>query len=197
MWAVAAQWFRKVKMQPVLAVMLMLLPGMAMAQNTPVYQSGLVTHGHASYWINSGVTGDAGSAAAGNLTELGITNTGTPFCINDVSPTGPYHQLCLGALALGGGLLNYGANNGASSLPFTVSTSGPLVLSSQVNNIQAKNLPIGQSGAVQLCISPTTGILSIAQGGVQCGGGAPPAQALLFNHGGNVLLNGGGRILLN
>jgi hypothetical protein len=169
----------------------------AFAQNTPVYQSGLINRGHGSYWITNGVVGDAGPASAGNLTELGITNTGTPFCVNDALATGPYHQLCIGALALGGGLLNYGANNGAGQLPFTVSASGPLVLSSQINNIQAKNLPTNIAGSGQLCISPTTGVLSIATGGVICGGGLPPAQALLLNGGGNILLNGGGRILLN
>jgi hypothetical protein len=187
-------WFRLA-----LALLLLASPHLAFAQNTPVYQSSTtpVVRGHAGYWVNNGVISDAGPASAGNLTELGITNTGTPFCVNDLLASGPYHQFCLGALALGGGLLNYQSYNGASQLPFTVSTSGPLVLSSQINDIQAKNLPVNVSGSSQLCISPTTGILSIATGGVLCGGGTPPAQALLLNGGGYVLQNGGGRILLN
>lgn len=167
------------------------------AQNTPVFQSGLINNGHASYWITNGVIADAGPASAGNLTELGITNTGTPFCITDALFSGPNHQLCLGALALGGGLLNYGSNNGAATLPFTVSTSGPLILNSQTQDIEAKNLPQPILGSVQLCVSPTTGVLSEASGGAQCGGGAPPVQALLLNGGGYILQNGGGRILLN
>lgn len=176
------------------------LPFAAAAQNTPVYQSGLIAHGRASYWITNGVIGDAGPAAAGNITELGITNTGTPFCVKDqltTSPTG-YHQFCVGALALGGGLMNYQAYNGATALPFTVSVGGPLIFSSGINNIQAKNLPVGGAGAVQLCISPATGNLSIASNGVMCGGGAPPSQYVLLQGGaGYILLQGGaGRILL-
>jgi hypothetical protein len=169
----------------------------AFAQHTPVFQSGLINRGHGSYWITNGVIADAGPASAGNLAELGITNTGTPFCINDVLPSGPYHQLCEGALALGGGLVSYQAYNGAAQLPLTVSASGPLILSSQINNIQAKNLPTNIAGSGQLCVSPATGLLSIALAGTLCGGGLPPAQALLLNGGGYILQNGGGRILLN
>jgi hypothetical protein len=170
------------------------------AQNTPVHQSlsPPVVRGHASIWVNNGVIGDAGPASAGNVTELGITNTGTPFCVNDVIATSPYHQLCIGALALGGGLLNYQAYNGGTQLPFTVSAAGPLVLNSQINDIQAKNLPVNIAGSGTLCVSPTTNILSMAPQGTLCGGGLPPAQALLLNNGfGYILLNGGGRILLN
>lgn len=174
-----------------------LLPCAAVAQNTPVHQSGKIIRGHAPAWINSGVIGDAGPASAGNVTELGVTNTGTPVCVNDVIATGPYHQLCIGALALGGGLLNYQGYNGAPQLPFTISTSGPLVLSSQIDNIQAKNLPTNIAGSGTLCVSPMTGTLSMAPQGTLCGGGLPPAQALLLNGGGFILLNGGGRILLN
>jgi hypothetical protein len=172
----------------------------AAQQNQPVYQSGSIARGRAGYWINNGVIGDAGPANAGNITELGLTNTGTPFCINDQLTTNPtgYHQFCLGALALGGGLMNYGAYNGATPLPFTVSTGGPLIFNSAINDIEAKNLPLGLGGAVQLCISPTTGVLSIATGGAVCGGNTPPPQYVLLQGGaGYILLQGGaGRILL-
>lgn len=146
------------------------------ARNTPVYQSGLVTPGHAGYWMTNGVTGDAGAAGAGNVTELGLTNTGTPFCIKDVAGSNN-HQFCAGANALGGGLLNYQANGTASQLPFTVSTGGPLILTSQTNDIEAKNLPPVIAGSSQLCINPTTGQLSVAAG-VLCGGGALPPPVI-------------------
>jgi hypothetical protein len=60
------------------------------------------------------------------LAELSITNTGTPACINDApitSVTG-YHQLCLGANALGGGLISYNAYGGAPQLPLHFNING-------------------------------------------------------------------------
>lgn len=175
------------------------LPLAAQAQNKPVFQSGLVKNGHASVWMSNGVIGDAGPADAGNLTELGITNTGTPFCVNDTlttSPTG-YHQFCIGALALGGGLLNYGNYGASSPLPFTVNATGALIFNSQTQVIEAKNLPPTSGDATVLCISPTTGNLSVSgQGG--CGGPPIVISDLLLNGGGYVLLNGGaGKIRLN
>ena len=180
-----------------LAPLLFFWASNAFAQNTPVYQSGLPKTGHASAWISNGVIGDAGPASAGALTELGITNSGTPFCINDAAPPGPYHQLCFGALALGGGLLNYGPYNGGSTLPFSVTATGPLILNSQTQQIEAKNLPLTLTGNVQLCVSPTTGVLSQASTG-GCGAGpAPPQFLLLQASAGDVLLQGGaGRIQL-
>lgn len=96
----------------------------AHAQQEGVLQSGLITPGHPPIWVTSGVIGDAGSALSGNLTELGITNTGTPFCINDAPITGQYHQVCLGANALGGGLLSYNAYGGAPKLPLLCNING-------------------------------------------------------------------------
>lgn len=80
---------------------LLTISGAAVAQNTPVHQVGRVTPGHALSWTSNGVVQDAGGAANGNLKELGITNTGTPTCINDASTSSPtgYHQLCFGANA--------------------------------------------------------------------------------------------------
>lgn len=70
--------------------------------------------------------GDAGGAASGNLTEIGITNTGTPFCVNDaqVSSVSGYHQFCVGANALGGGLISYNAYGGASQLGLNFNING-------------------------------------------------------------------------
>lgn len=78
--------------------------------------------------------GDAGGAAGsslpgqGYLTELGITNTGSPSCINDAltNAAGGYHQLCFGANALGGGLITYGALGGALPLGLNFNINGAL-----------------------------------------------------------------------
>ncbi len=75
---------------------------------------------------------DAGGAAGsslpgqGYLTELGITNTGTPLCINDAltNAVGGYHQFCVGANSLGGGLISYNAEGGASPLPLDFEVNG-------------------------------------------------------------------------
>ena len=56
-------------------------------------------------WLTNGVIGDAGGAAGGaagtGLSELGITNTGLPFCINSASTPSAYYQTCWGANANG------------------------------------------------------------------------------------------------
>lgn len=112
-----------------LAVLLFLVPAVAFGQASP---TGGFTPGHpltaltpsGSPYADAG--GPAGSPifGSGYLTGLGITNTGTPFCINDALTSGPYHQLCLGANALGSGLMSYNAYNGASPLGLTVNLNG-------------------------------------------------------------------------
>lgn len=162
------------------------------AQNVPVYQSGLSVRGHGSMWVSHGVVEDAGTAGAGNVTELGITNSGTPFCVNDTLTTNPtgYHQFCVGAMAFGGGLMNYGAHGGAAALPMSVSTDGPIIFSSATNTIEAKNLPTGSSSAVQLCINPTTGALSMASAS-GCGGVSQPGLLLVGGDTTSCILVGG------
>jgi len=82
-------------------------------------------------WTTNGVIQDAGPALGGpagaNPSEIGITQTGTPFCITDAPITGPYHQLCLGALSAGGGLITYGAFGGAPQLPVNCIINGVTV----------------------------------------------------------------------
>ncbi len=104
-----------------LAVIAALVTSVAHAQ---VRQSGSVTTGHAASWATNGVIQDAGTAGNGALNALGITATGTPLCINDSASSGSYHQLCLGANSLGGGLLSYNAYGGASNLPFQINING-------------------------------------------------------------------------
>lgn len=91
-----------------------------------VQQAGSITPGHVARFVTNGVIADGGTAANGAINSLGITATGTPFCINDYATTtaGGYHQLCLGSLSLGGGLLSYNAYGGAADLPFQVNING-------------------------------------------------------------------------
>lgn len=96
------------------------------AVSAQVLQTGVVSPGHATSWATNGVVQDAGTAAAGSINTLGVTATGTPFCINDALTTAPggYHEFCLGANALGGGLISYNAYGGASSLPLQINING-------------------------------------------------------------------------
>jgi len=119
-----------------LSALLLLAPAPAWAQNqnSGIRPSGSFTPGHTVRCQNSTCTvavdggGSLGSNLNGQgyLTEIGITNTGTPFCINDalISSAGGYHQLCLGANALGGGLISYNANAGASPLNLQFNVNG-------------------------------------------------------------------------
>ena len=114
----------------ILAFALAFSPIMAGAQ--AIVQGGAVTPGHAARWVTNGVSGDAGGASgsqtpgSGYLTEIGITNTGTPLGINDslTSAAGGYHSLTFGANAIGGGLINYQANAGAQALPLKICANG-------------------------------------------------------------------------
>lgn len=107
-------------------------------QKGVVSQTGKITPGHAPIWVTNGVLGDGGPSLGGNFTEIGITNTGTPFCINDAPITGPYHQFCLGANKNGGGLLSYNPY-GAGALP--------LPLSFNINGVNYQ-FPFTTNGAV-------------------------------------------------
>lgn len=119
------------------------------------------TPGHTIRCQNTGCTVavDAGGAAGsqlngqGYLTELGITNTGTPFCINDALTNAPggYHQFCLGANVNGQGLISYNAYGGA--------TPDPLYLN--LNGVQYQ-LPFNVSAITQ---SPCTNSISSFGGG--------------------------------
>jgi hypothetical protein len=122
-----------------LLLTLCLFPLLAFAQSGPQV-SGQLVPGHALRVLtpNGNVVGDAGGAAgstkpgSGYLTEMGITNMGTPFCVNDSlinSPLG-YHQLCMGANKNGSGELSYNAFGSAPQMPFNVDVDGPLNINS-------------------------------------------------------------------
>ena len=169
---------------------LVLIPRVAVAQNQPVFQAGTITVGHAPIWVAPGVVSDAGSAASGNLTELGITATGTPLCINDalVSSPGGYHQLCFGALALGGGIISYQAYGGATALPLLCDING---LTQNCLGNTVSGLAVATSNAVLMATSTTAGQTSILRLGVNNPGDAPP---LLFTASGSPCTISGGDI---
>lgn len=115
------------------AIFLCFFASTAFAQQGNVKSTGALTPGHAARWVTSGaVIGDAGGAAgsstngSGYLTELGVTNTGLPVCINDAltNAAGGYHRLCFGANSLGGGLISYDALGGALPLPLQLIVNG-------------------------------------------------------------------------
>jgi hypothetical protein len=118
----------------ILFIALWLLPSLAVAQSGIQAAGSRFTPGHTVRAMNPQGTalGDAGGAAGsslpgqGYLTELGITNTGMPLCINDAltNAVGGYHQLCIGANPLGGGQLSLNSLGGASLLPLSFNING-------------------------------------------------------------------------
>jgi hypothetical protein len=117
-----------------LFIALWLLPSLAVAQSAIQAAGSRFTPGHTVRTMNPQGTalGDAGGAAGssqpgqGYLTELGITNTGLPLCVNDAltNAAGGYHQLCLGANALGGAQLSLNAFGGASAIALNFNING-------------------------------------------------------------------------
>ena len=83
-------------MNRILAVVFYLaLAGHALAQGSPVKQSGTVTPGHVPVIVTTNVIGDGGAATNGVVTNLGLLGSGLPLCINDAPTSSPsgYHQL--------------------------------------------------------------------------------------------------------
>ena len=110
-----------------LALLLLMCSGAAHAQS-PLW-AGLYTPGHFVKQLSPGVLGDSGPATGGGpnsgLTELGITNTGTPLCITDTTIiTGPYHQMCFGADVNGTAIISSNAYLGATPLPLEIIVNG-------------------------------------------------------------------------
>lgn len=130
----------------------------AHAQST-VVQSGTVTPGHAVRWISNGVAGDAGTAASGSLTSLGVTNgSGPGFCVNSGPITAAYNAFCLSASTTGGGVLsldNYGGATGGFSIKLNGVAQG---LTTAILPTVANDLA---------CFADTTGTIK------ECSSGAP------------------------
>src|ERR1017187_2938602 len=88
-----------------ITTLLALISGAASAQS--VQRSGSVTPGHAVRWNTNGVVQDAGTAANGSLTSLGVTASGQGICQNSAVVTSAgYQQLCFGVTTAGGGTIS-------------------------------------------------------------------------------------------
>lgn len=74
------------------------------------------------------------------MKEIGITNSGTPFCLNDAPTTGPYHQLCLGANFGGNGIVSYQAYNGAPVQSLMCNING-VIIPCELSASNVQNLP--------------------------------------------------------
>lgn len=105
-------------------LMAVAVPSIAYAQGA-VQQSGTVAYGHIPYFLANGVVADGGPSNQGQVTDVGIVNTGTPLCITDTTnQLGPYEQFCLGLSDSLGASLNLTANNDAPQLPFSLNLNG-------------------------------------------------------------------------
>lgn len=126
-----------------LTLLVALIPTQGWSQAT-VLQGGAWSTGTAPMYSGSGgsqpIVQNSGSAGSGTgLKELNITARGTgtaPYngqgsgpdgtvgCFYDGPVTGPNHYLCLNAQAGGGGLISYGAQNGASTQQLNFKVNG-------------------------------------------------------------------------
>ncbi len=110
-------------MKKFLALAFLLFAGAAFAQ--PVQQSGTVTQGHAAAWTTDGVIRDAGTAANGNLTSLGVTGSGDGICQNSAATSSAgWQQVCMGATTAGGGYFKVQNFGTATAQGFTIFING-------------------------------------------------------------------------
>lgn len=137
----------------------------ALAQSgQPTIQSGIITPGHAVMWIADGTVADAGTAAEGYLTSLGVTASGPSICANSGPVTGPFNELCLGVTQTGGGVISLIGYNGATgSLSFNLNGT---ILSFPSPLIIGQRAIVG--GTVGNCL--TVGLGNVL-GQATCGGG--------------------------
>lgn len=117
-----------------------------------VRQSGNVTPGHVPMWTTTGVIQDGGTAAAGFLSSLGVTNNGGPgICVNSAPITSPYNQICLSVTTNGGSKISSYANNGATTPGITFDINGT------ISGFPVVNLPV-TAGDIA-CFADATGTL--------------------------------------
>jgi hypothetical protein len=101
-------------MRHILAALLLSTAAAYAQPQLPVQQSGVVTPGHGVMWTTTGVIQDAGTAAAGSLSGIGVTGSGPTICANSAPTTGAYNQVCIGAVTNTGAIIYSTANGGAT-----------------------------------------------------------------------------------
>lgn len=89
------------------------------ALSQTIQQSGNVSPGHTLSIVTNGVVKDGGSAPNGNLTDVGVVNSGFGFCQNSGKITGTYAQLCSGFVG-GVPTIAVGGNSGQNVLDFNL-----------------------------------------------------------------------------
>lgn len=146
-----------------LSAILALIAAPAFAQLKP---SGTLTPGHAIRIDTAGgIVSDAGGAAGSTiygakyLTELGITNTGSPFCINDALTSVAYHALCFGANSASAGVISFIAYGSATNynLGFDINGTTILTLASTGLTIASGGVvTVGSSAGVTCSGAPTS-----------------------------------------
>ena len=134
---------------------LLLLASPAFAQQPPVLQSGTVTPGHAVQWTADGVVQDAGTAAQGTLTSLGITAQGPSFCQNSDLVTNPFNELCFGVNTSSAATISLAAFGGATPQQLCFNINGSVIC---LPNGFAGTIAI--SGTAPIVVNPTTGNIS-------------------------------------
>jgi len=137
--------------------------------NQPVFQSGNITYHHGAAWLFNGAIGDA--EAQGGFSQLTLTNTGTPLCINDalISAPGGFHQLCFGANSLGGALETFNAYSGASALPYNRYINNTQIESSTASGVGLLGIPTAPAPGLG---APSNEIATVGYVTTQIGGGA-------------------------
>ena len=153
------------------------------SQAQSVQQSGSVTAGHAAMWATNGVIKDAGTAANGLLTSLGVTNNGGPgICVNSGPITGPYNQTCISSATNGGSTFSSYAYGGATSPGFKFNVNGSL------QGFPLVTLPVSNNDFA--CFDGTTGTLKDCGG--NSGGATVTNHAVVIGTGNSFTFNGVG-----
>lgn len=159
-----------------LSAILILLASPVAAQST-LLQGGATNSGRVPMYVNSGssqpVVQDSGPASGGisgvGIKELGLTvrATGTApyadagsgpnaenFCNFDGPNTGAYHYLCMSPNAQGGGLISYGAANGAPELPLQFMINGDLTTPATFTGYVAGDVTCFDTGTQTITACP-------------------------------------------
>jgi hypothetical protein len=108
----------------ILALLASCLPALGQTGNA-VKQSGNVTPGHGAIWTTNGIIQDAGTAANGFLSSLGVVGQGQTICQRTAPITAPaYQELCWNisdATGVSLNIQNYGTD---TPQPFSIVLNG-------------------------------------------------------------------------
>lgn len=137
----------------------LLLSGFHAGAQTSVRQTGNITPGHAAAWTTTGVIQDAGTAASGKFSSLGVTAAGPGFCQNSGPITAAYYQLCLGVTSGGVNTISVAGFGGAgnASLQFNINgTTYPFTPGTGSGNMTGPTSPTPPAGNIAIWNGGTT-----------------------------------------